>query len=104
MFLDFQPDYLFHLGAFTNLEYCEQHPNETYITNTLSVENGVYIAQKLNIPLLYISTAGIYDGKKKLYDDWDLPNPLGIMPEVNMLESFLCRDIVLVIWFAALVG
>lgn len=74
---DFKPDYLFHLGAFTDLEFCEQHPNETYITNTLSVENAVFIAQKLNIPLLYISTAGIFDGKKQLYDDWDLPNPLG---------------------------
>ena len=52
---DFKPDYLFHLGAFTDLEFCEQHPNETYITNTLSVENAVFIAQKLNIPLLYIS-------------------------------------------------
>ena len=61
--LDFQPDYLFHLGAFTDLEFCEQHPDETYTTNTLSVENAVYIAHKLNIPLLYISTAGIYDGK-----------------------------------------
>ena len=38
---DFKPDYLFHLGAFTDLEFCEQHPNETYITNTLSVENAV---------------------------------------------------------------
>jgi dTDP-4-dehydrorhamnose reductase len=27
--------------------------------------------------LLYISTAGIFDGKKMLYDEWDLPNPLG---------------------------
>ncbi len=75
--LDFKPDYLFHLGAFTDLEFCEQHPDETFVTNTLSVENAVYIAQKLNIPLLYISTAGIFDGKKQLYDDWDMPNPLG---------------------------
>jgi dTDP-4-dehydrorhamnose reductase len=75
--LDFKPDYLFHLGAFTDLEYCEQHPDETYLTNTLSVENAVYIANELEIPLLYISTAGIFDGAKDTYDDWDLPNPLG---------------------------
>lgn len=74
---EFNPDYLFHLGAFTDLEYCENHPDETYVTNTLSVENAVHIANKLNIPLLYICTAGIHDGKKDVYDDWDLPNPLG---------------------------
>lgn len=73
----FKPDFLFHLGAFTDLEYCELHPEETYETNTLSVENAVYIANELNIPILYISTAGIFDGKKEFYDDWDLPNPLG---------------------------
>jgi dTDP-4-dehydrorhamnose reductase len=76
--MDFKPDYLFHLGAYTDLEYCEQNADDTYLTNTLSVENAVYIANELNIPLLYISTAGIFDGKKEFYDDWDLPNPLGV--------------------------
>lgn len=74
---DFRPDYLFHLGAFTDLEFCELHPEETYETNTISVEHAVDIANRLNIPLLYISTAGIFDGKKDVYDDWDTPNPLG---------------------------
>lgn len=74
----FSPDYLFHLGAFTDLEFCEENPNETYVTNTLSVENAVFIANELDIPLLYISTAGIFDGKQNLYDDWDTPKPLGV--------------------------
>jgi len=73
----FKPDYLFHLGAYTDLEYCELHPDDTYTTNTMAVENATYIANNLNIPLLYISTAGIFDGAKDVYDDWDQPNPLG---------------------------
>lgn len=75
--LEFKPDYLFHLGAYTDLEYCELHPEDTYMTNTLSVENAVSIANEINIPILYISTAGIFDGSKDVYDDWDVPNPLG---------------------------
>ena len=74
---DFKPDYLFHLGAYTDLEFCERNIDDTYATNTIAVENAVYIANELDIPLLYISTAGIFDGKQDLYDDWDLPNPLG---------------------------
>lgn len=73
----FAPDYLFHLGAHTSLEYCDTHPDEAYETNTLAVENAVRIANDLNIPLLYISTAGIFDGAQDTYDDWDTPNPLG---------------------------
>lgn len=75
---EFKPDYLFHLGAYTDLEYCENNVEDTYLTNTISVENAVYIANALDIPLLYISTAGIFDGNKDLYDDWDQPNPLGV--------------------------
>jgi dTDP-4-dehydrorhamnose reductase len=99
--LKFRPEYLFHLGAFTDLEYCETHQNETYETNTLAVENAVYIANELDIPILYISTAGIFDGKKDVYDDWDVPNPLGHYArskyagerfvELNAHRSLICR-------------
>jgi len=75
--IKFRPEYLFHLGAFTDLEYCELHPKETYETNTHSVEHGVKIANELNIPILFISTAGIFNGKKNIYDESDTPEPMG---------------------------
>ena len=90
---EFNPDYLFHLGAYTDLEFCEVNKDDTYSTNTLSVENAVYIANKLNIPLLYISTAGIFDGKQDLYDDWDIPNPLGVYARSKYMgERFVCEN------------
>ena len=99
--LEFKPDYLFHLGAHTELEYCENNQNDAYLTNTIAVENAVSIANKINIPLLYISTAGIFDGKKILYDDWDLPNPLGhyarskyageVYVKENASQYLICR-------------
>lgn len=91
--MDFKPDYLFHLGAYTDLEWCEMNADESYLTNTLCVENAVYIANELDIPLLYISTAGIFDGKKELYDDWDLPNPLGVYARSKYMgERFVCEN------------
>jgi len=83
------------------LEYCERNIEETYRTNTLAVENACYIANELDIPLLYISTAGIFDGNKTLYDDWDIPNPLGhyarskyageLFVKENVREHLICR-------------
>lgn len=91
--IDFKPDYLFHLGAYTDLEYCEQNADDTYDTNTIAVENAVYLANKLNIPLLYISTAGIFDGSKELYDDWDQPNPLGVYARSKYMgERFVVEN------------
>jgi dTDP-4-dehydrorhamnose reductase len=75
--LSFRPDYLFHLGAHTSLEYCEENKEDAYLTNTTAVEHAVNISNELDIPLLYISTAGIFDGRKVSYNDWDSPNPRG---------------------------
>lgn len=98
---EFKPDYLFHLGAYTDLEYCEINQNDTYATNTMSVENAVYIANKLDIPMLYISTAGIFDGTKDIFDDWDQPNPMchyarskyagEVFVEKNVCRHLICR-------------
>jgi dTDP-4-dehydrorhamnose reductase len=90
--LEYSPDYLFHLGAYTDLEYCEENIVETYSTNTLSVENAVYIANELDIPLLYISTAGIFDGGKPLYDDWDTPNPLGTYARSKYMGELFVKE------------
>ena len=97
----FKPDYLIHLGAYTDLEYCELNPDDTYLTNTIAVENATYIANQMNIPLVYISTAGIFDGKKDTYDDWDQPNPLGhyarskyageVFVTQNVVNHLICR-------------
>jgi dTDP-4-dehydrorhamnose reductase len=90
---EFAPDYLFHLGAYTDLEFCEEHSDDTYMTNTLAVENAVYVANQLDIPMLYISTAGIFDGKQDLYDDWDLPNPLGVYARSKYMgERFVAEN------------
>lgn len=99
--LEFNPDYLFHIGAYTDLEFCETEIEDTYATNTISVENAVKIANELDIPLLYISTAGIFDGKLESYDDWALPNPLGhyarskyageLYVKENVSRHLICR-------------
>jgi dTDP-4-dehydrorhamnose reductase len=98
---EFNPDYLFHIGAYTNLEYCELNEKDTYLTNTKSVEYAVNIANELKIPLLYTSTAGIFDGKQEVYDENDKPNPLGhygtskylgeVYVQENSKDFIICR-------------
>jgi dTDP-4-dehydrorhamnose reductase len=72
----FKPNIVFHLGALTDLEYCELHPEEAWRTNALGTENVALICKELNIPMLYISSAGIFNGKKEYYMDYDKPNPI----------------------------
>jgi len=90
--IKFDPQYLFHLGAFTDLEYCELHPKDTYETNTQSVEYGVKIANELNIPILFISTAGIFNGKKNIYDENDTPDPMGHYAKSKYLGELFVQE------------
>lgn len=99
--MEFKPDYLFHLWALTDLEYCEKDPNDAYMSNTLAVENACHIANELNIPLLYICTAWIFDGKQDIYDDRSKPNPLWmyarskyqgeVYVQQNVQKHLICR-------------
>jgi dTDP-4-dehydrorhamnose reductase len=91
--IQFQPNWLFHIGAFTDLEYCELHEKDTYETNTESVQHAVNIANELSIPILYISTAGIFDGKKDTYDETDQPNPIGHYAKSKYLgEKYVIKN------------
>ena len=53
--VDFKSDWLFHLGAYTDLEYCELNIDATYLTNTKSVEHAVKIANQLNKSNIWVS-------------------------------------------------
>jgi len=98
---DYDPDYLFHIGALIDLEYCDLHEREAYESNTKSVEYAVKIANDLKIPLIYVSTAGIFRGEKDVYDETDKPEPLGhygrskylgeVYIQENSFKYIICR-------------
>lgn len=70
------PDFVFHLAAETNVDLCEQNPDHAYKTNTIGTENVAYACQKLDLPMLYISTGGVFDGEKaEAYTEFDTPAP-----------------------------
>lgn len=74
----FKPDLIINLAALTDLEFCENNPEDAYLTNGLGQENICLVANKNEIPVVYISTAGIFDGEQEYYNDFDQPNPLSI--------------------------
>ena len=75
---NFSTSILCHIGAHTDLEYCEKNAIDAFDTNTKSVEHAVEISNLLNIPLVYISTAGIFNGSYEYFTDYDIPSPTGI--------------------------
>ncbi len=76
-FKEFKPDIVLHLAAETNLEFCETHPDITFATNVVATEAIAKLSKEYGSTLIYISTAGVFDGSKKgIYTEADKPNPI----------------------------
>ncbi len=73
-----KPDYIIHLAALTDMEYCEKNPDHAYAVNAYGTEYLADYAKSRNIPFVYISTAGIFGGEKEFYKEDDIPNPASI--------------------------
>lgn len=75
LFDDFNPTIVFHLGALTDLEYCERNPENSWATNALGPENTALLCGKRGLTMVYVSTAGIFGGEQEFYTDFDTPEP-----------------------------
>lgn len=75
---EFGPDAIVNLAAITDMEACERDPDNAWLTNALGAENVALSAIRLDVPHVYISTAGIFGGEKEFFNDFDQPNPLSI--------------------------
>ena len=74
-----KPDMIMHLAAETDVDRCEVEPDHAYLTNTIGTQNVTLVGKKLEIPIVYISTIGVFYGDKpEPYTEFDSPNPINI--------------------------
>ncbi len=89
-----KPDYVFHLAAETDVDLCEQKPDHAYRVNTLGTENIALACQQFDIPMLYISTAGVFGGEKKEpYTEFDIPNPANVYGHSKLQGEIVVRNL-----------
>lgn len=74
-----RPDLIFHAAAWTDVDGCEENPEKTEEVNITGTENIALSAAQGNIPVIYMSTDFVFDGKKKSpYNEKDAPNPVNV--------------------------
>ncbi|PZF73657.1 SDR family oxidoreductase [Taibaiella soli] len=74
----FAPDVIVHCGALTHVDYCEQHPEESYTQTVTSTINLIAVAKKCNAKMVYISTDYVFDGKNGPYTEEAPVNPISV--------------------------
>jgi dTDP-4-dehydrorhamnose reductase len=76
---DFEPSIIINLAAYTFVEQAELEPELAQIINVESPKVLAEESKKLDIPLIYLSTVFVFDGKKsEPYKETDLTNPVNI--------------------------
>lgn len=94
-----KPRVIIHLAAETDVDRCERDPSHAYLVNSVGTYNMAVAAKELDAKLVYISTAGVFDGiKENSYTEEDVPNPqnyyghskfLGELAVKGMSDNFL---------------
>jgi dTDP-4-dehydrorhamnose reductase len=93
---DAEPDLVLHAAAFTAVDRCETESDLAYLVNATGTQNVCLAAQKLDVPLLYISTDYIFDGEKPHplpYDEWDAANPLSVYGKSKWAGECFVREL-----------
>jgi len=78
LLFDLRPRVIVHCAAATNVDWCEDHPEQAIHINTRASALLAEIASALNARLLYVSTDLVFDGKKGGYVETDAPAPLNV--------------------------
>jgi dTDP-4-dehydrorhamnose reductase len=76
-----KPDIILHLAGRANVNWCEAQENQedAMQTNYRGSQNVFEMAARANIPVVYVSSDHIFDGKWfGKYDENSTPNPLNV--------------------------
>lgn len=71
-----RPDVIIHPAANPNVEYCEEHPGETWKINVEGSENLIRSARNIGAKFVFFSSDYIFDGKSGPYSEEDIPCPI----------------------------
>ena len=84
VFEEIKPDLVIHTAAIIDVDYCEDHAMEALKTNVEGTDNVTLASKKVGAKMIYISTDSVFDGKKGMYVEEDVPHPVNIYARTKL--------------------
>jgi dTDP-4-dehydrorhamnose reductase len=78
IFEELRPSSVVHCAAVTDVDWCEEHPEEVNRINAMVPATLAAISSRSGVRLLYISTDSVFDGERGNYAEPDVPDPVNI--------------------------
>lgn len=91
----YNPDLLIHLAALTDVDFCEKNPKLAMDVNFGGTKNIVSVCSSYNIPLVYISTAAVFNGEHPPpggYRETDIPSPSNFYAKTKLLSEEIIQN------------
>lgn len=92
-FKEVRPQTIYLCAALTQVDYCEDHPEQAYLQN---VEGARWVAQeaaRLGARLVFYSTEYVFDGKNGPYDEHAPTAPLSVYGKSKRDAEIAVREI-----------
>lgn len=109
-FLAVHPDLVLLCSAISDIDRCEQFPDEAKAVNLRGAEHVAHACARTNARLMFISTGAVFDGRKHGYTEEDPVSPVSVYGETKanaeksvlaLGSSAIVARIALAIGFAA---
>jgi dTDP-4-dehydrorhamnose reductase len=78
------PSFIVNAAALANVDLCESNEQGAIASNVFVAEVVAAASNKLNIPLIHVSTDQIFDGKIAFANEMSKPNPLNIYGKTKL--------------------
>ena len=87
------PNIVVHTAGITDLDRCENNPQEAWEVNAEGTFNVASVCQNAGVPMMYVSTDAVFNGEKgERYFEFDTPDPLGIYAQTKLEAERLTMD------------
>jgi len=84
IFQELRPSCVVHCAAATDVDWCEEHPDEAHRVNVMVPAVIAGISSRSDTRLLYISTDSVFDGERGNYAETDKPGPVNVYAKTKL--------------------
>lgn len=84
IFLQVKPSVIVHCAAATDVDWCEEHPEQAHGINVEMPAAIAEMAAQSDARLLYVSTDSVFDGGRGNYTETDTPSPVNVYAKTKL--------------------